>query len=585
MDNARAHQERGEFAEAATHARALCELDPLDAESWVTTSILYIGAKNYAEAVRCFRKGLMLEPENTRFGIYFTDCIVKTGVSDYSPEIQGWLSDCLKKPETINIATINILWHRMLKADTAFSKIMEGAEHRDYADFKNWIDNLDATTAEKFQSDILLDGLCNLIVPDLVFEQFLTNLRRRILEHLHHPAAAPPWVLSFTCALAEHCFMNEYIFHETAEEKERIDNFLDSSHAGIEPLALMILACYRPLHAIPSIIKAARVSRAAKKNPAIARVLKLQIDEPGREIKLKKKISSLAQVTDKISQEVRQQYEENPYPRWRTLGAMQLSVDQVFSDSDLKKHDDILIAGSGTGQHLIHVCKTHPNARVTGIDLSYASLAYTLRKAREMKMRNIKLIQGDLLELKNVKKKFDIIESVGVLHHMKNPEQGLQVLYDALKPGGLIKIGLYSELARGALTQGRAYIAKAGLPSTVEGIREFRRRFTGTTPEITENHPLGKLALTQDFYTTSMIRDCLFHVQEHLFSIPRIEGALNMLDMEFLGFVTLPAAVRQQYLQKFPDDPGLINLGYWHQFEELYPDTFIRMYQFWARKR
>ena len=47
-----------------------------------------------------------------------------------------------------------------------------------------------------------------------------------------------------------------------------------------------------------------------------------------------------------------------------------------------------------------------------------------------------------------MKKAFDIIESVGVLHHMEDPIEGWRSLVDVLKPSGLMKIGLYSNLAR-----------------------------------------------------------------------------------------------------------------------------------------
>ena len=45
-------------------------------------------------------------------------------------------------------------------------------------------------------------------------------------------------------------------------------------------------------------------------------------------------------------------------------------------------------------------------------------------------------------------KKFDIIESAGVLHHMADPVAGWRTLTNCLKPNGLMKIGLYSNLAR-----------------------------------------------------------------------------------------------------------------------------------------
>ena len=66
----------------------------------------------------------------------------------------------------------------------------------------------------------------------------------------------------------------------------------------------------------------------------------------------------------------------------------------------------------------------------------------------ELGFNNIKFIQGDILDLKQLNKKFDIIESVGVIHHMADPLKGWKSLVDCLKKDGLMLIGLYSEKAR-----------------------------------------------------------------------------------------------------------------------------------------
>ena len=50
------------------------------------------------------------------------------------------------------------------------------------------------------------------------------------------------------------------------------------------------------------------------------------------------------------------------------------------------------------------------------------------------------------------------IESVGVLHHMETPLNGLEVLVDLLKPHGFLKLGLYSEVARKNVVEARKFI-------------------------------------------------------------------------------------------------------------------------------
>ena len=52
------------------------------------------------------------------------------------------------------------------------------------------------------------------------------------------------------------------------------------------------------------------------------------------------------------------------------------------------------------------------------------------------------------MDIKKLNKKFDVIESVGVLHHMGDPLQGWSVLSDCLKKDSIMLVGLYSETAR-----------------------------------------------------------------------------------------------------------------------------------------
>ena len=68
-----------------------------------------------------------------------------------------------------------------------------------------------------------------------------------------------------------------------------------------------------------------------------------------------------------------------------------------------------------------------------------------------------------------------------------------------------------------------------------------------------------------------MVRDLLFHVQTHLFTIPEISKILKDLNLEFLGFV-------------HPLLKSKFSLNQWNKFEINNPDTFFNMYQFWVRK-
>ena len=119
-------------------------------------------------------------------------------------------------------------------------------------------------------------------------------------------------------------------------------------------------------------------------------------------------------------------------------------------------------------------------------------------------------------------REFDIVECVGVLHHMRDPEAGLRVLADLLKPGGLIKLGLYSETARAQLASSRRKAGHLGAEPTDSQIREYRRRLLDAGGE-----ELEALCEWSDFFNLSEWRDLIFHVQEHQFSLSQIDRLLD----------------------------------------------------------
>ena len=88
--------------------------------------------------------------------------------------------------------------------------------------------------------------------------------------------------------------------------------------------------------------------------------------------------------------------------------------------------------------------------------LEYYKESYNLFK--ENPFIGIGIGNWKIKSLKNYSKKFEIIESVGVLHHMKEPITGWQILSNILKPHGLLMIGLYSEKARQHIKRIRSII-------------------------------------------------------------------------------------------------------------------------------
>jgi 2-polyprenyl-3-methyl-5-hydroxy-6-metoxy-1,4-benzoquinol methylase len=427
------------------------------------------------------------------------------------------------------------------------------------------------------------------------FERFLTCARHALLETVSRNEASDPAdtaALSFYAALAQQCYINEYIFDIfDAEEiaasscRARLLALLDSN-AAVPPLLLVAVAAYFPLWSLPG---ASRLLTATEVG-AVEALLRLQIRDPLEERALRAGIECLTPITTGVSEEVRSQYEQNPYPRWVKIP---IQVEALSFNNELRRTlpfaaftplaDDsapeVLVAGCGTGSHSISTAQRFRGARVLAIDLSLSSIAYAKRKTQELGLTNIQYAQADILKLSDITASFDIIESIGVLHHLEDPFAGWRTLLSRLRPGGFMALGFYSELAHRHLAAARKFISARGYGSTADEIRRFRRDIAEQNTGV----DLQRLRRTADFYSTSDCRDLLFHVQEHCLTLERIESFLLESKLEFIGFES-EHEVQSRYRARFPEDALAVNLRNWTRFETDNPETFAGMYRFWIQK-
>src|SRR6201999_1542915 len=111
--------------------------------------------------------------------------------------------------------------------------------------------------------------------------------------------------------------------------------------------------------------------------------------------------------------------------------------------------------------HAIEAHRRYAQAHVLAIDLSRASLSYAVRKTRGLGL-DIEYGQADILKLGSLERRFDVIEAAGSLQCLKDPAAGWRVLLSLLKPGGVMLLGLYSQIARADINAARSYIAGRG---------------------------------------------------------------------------------------------------------------------------
>ncbi len=502
-------------------------------------------AGNKDEALAALRHAHHLAPNNTLYLEALASCFSQLEVTGNDPSLRDDLLRCLCLNRTDGRGLTKTLCHFLRHSGL----------HQE-----------DPLLLELLQRQPVCDPY---LEDELMAER--KNLLRAILdstEILHQ---------DFLNALATQCFLNEYIYEETAEESQWIEQLIIKVCEKPDPRAVAILACYRPLHTL------ACADRLKEPAP----IIQQQIEEPQREEKLKRQIKSLAAINNETSAAVQAQYEEHPYPRWRftdrptptTLGNYLCSLFP-HEQAEFPKKIQILAAGGGTGLQPIRTALRFPDSWVQVIDLSLNSLAYGMRKAQELKVPNIRFAQADLLNLHDWGKQFHFIESYGVLHHLAVPFEGWQALTQRLVPGGVMRLGLYSELARKPIQAAWRLIEEHKLKPTTEGIRKFRR----IIKSLDESHPLRTLLDSPDFYSLSECRDLVFHVCEHAYTLPEIAHTIEKLGLEFIGFEFPELKTLRKFKIRFPEKNSENDLDRWHCFEQDNPETFASQYVFWVRK-
>ena len=570
----------GRLEEAIEAYKNALSLMPDYAEAFNNMGITLYELGKLGEAIEAYNNALLLKPDSVEA---FKNIGIALRLVEFAaphPELHksiGLLLDQKKsvRPKEIAKAVISLLkFEPNLQKHLAMLNVRE-KQH-----------SLLETIVELSDMPLLLKLMSICPLADLELEALLKEIRAKILLEFNIVDNNPK-ILEFQKALSLQCFTNDYIYSQSAQETKAIDvleaKVKNSLALGQQPSlqAILCLASYKALYEYTW-------HQSIAPSKTLDTVFTRQIREPRLESNLKNNIPILEEITDDISVKVRDQYETHPYPRWVNLSLPVNSepISDIVAQSRIKLFDNeinkistpnILIAGCGTGQHSIATAAKFKNSSVLAIDLSLSSLAYAKRKTEDLNINNIEYMHADILKLDKLKKQFDIVESTGVLHHMKNPIAGWKALVNCLRDGGLMQIGLYSALARQHITEMRRETLELELGSSDVEMKLFRSNVINSG---LSHHNL--VLNSPDFYSLSTLRDLLFHTQEHQFTIPQIKKCLNELNLKFCGFED--ETIVKKFKASNSGEFDVYNLDDWQIYEEANPRTFAGMYQFWCQK-
>lgn len=580
----------GDFALAEHVLKKAVALDKRNTELRVGLGFAHQQLGDIDSAAREYCEALAIKPGNAEAGGYLNALVRKYQIEDPSQISKFGLIAALSQ-QRFDAQPMADLSFAALAKQGELAKALDDVQSGRADDAAR--DLVGARTAKVLRDKLLLTALQSGKITNIAFEQLFTAVRKVVLCELNAQRMRQDRdLLPVLLALISQCVINEYLWAVTDQERAElsktevdVDKLVSGDLDAAWALCLRLL--YGPV--LKGELIAGIEDRLDGVRPkALAGYLAGYVADRKREQALAGDMTVLSVPADDVGRRVASQYEESPYPRWTSLetsrpGSLRRAMGRFFSESELAFMDapfDVLVAGCGTGQHAAQAASAYgADASVLGIDISLASLAYGQRMSERHDLKNVAFAQADILQLGALERRFDIIESIGVLHHMDDPFAGWQSLIGLLKPGGLMYLGFYSATARRGISDLHGSADYPGAGCNDDEARAYRQALIANRADpFTE-----ELLQSTDFYSLSDFRDLILHQHEHHLDLARIAAFMSANDLVFHGF-TIDDGARMQFADAFPESPWPGSLEDWEHFEQKFPRTFDGMYRFWCRR-
>jgi len=172
------------------------------------------------------------------------------------------------------------------------------------------------------------------------------------------------------------------------------------------------------------------------------------------------------------------------------------------------------------------------------VDISSGALEVARERLRRSggaeRVRELRIERRSLLDL-GEEGEFDAINSVGVLHHLAQPEAGLRALAARLAPGGLLHLFLYAEAGRWEIHRTQRALGLLGAGNGAAGLR-LGRELLAQLPADNRlrRHHEERWAL--DTAADANFADMYLHPQETSFTLASLLAFVAEANLHLAGF-------------------------------------------------
>ena len=301
-------REQSRLEEAEKALTKAIKFKPRYPEAFLNLGLVCMAKGKSREATELFCSAIRLKPHYEDAYYNLGSVIRELDVSIANQQTRNLLLSLLNRKSYFNVSEIAGPIIKFLKQEPLLNDVIKSTPINEIEK------SIEAVVTKLSKLDLLLSFMAISPMPDVELEKLLCVIRSSLLVAIDKTQFASA-ILKFQSSMALHYFVNEYISEVSDYEAVALQNLeakvRNRLSKGLQPnpQAVLCLASYKSLNKYDWCLQ-------LKETAQIKEVILRQIVEQERELSIRSTLGVFGEIQDHVSRDVREQYEQNPYPRW-----------------------------------------------------------------------------------------------------------------------------------------------------------------------------------------------------------------------------------------------------------------------------